>query len=139
MEAMNDMAKCDCWYEVKGRWGSDYTGVCNGTKDTEYCKCNGDNTKCDFYPEKRKESKTMKTLEMMNTAKADGKTYKHINNDMFYNDKYGFINSNGNYITMDNFAYTLTINAILAFDWEETNNIMTLDEAEEKYGIKIIG
>lgn len=26
---------------------------CNGTKERDYCKCGGDPSKCDFYPEKK--------------------------------------------------------------------------------------
>lgn len=131
------MSKCDCWYEVKGRWGSDYTGVCNGTKECEYCKCNGDTSKCDFYPEKRKENKTMKTLEMLNAAKENGKTYWNEANDILYCFGIGFIeSSNAEPVAMNGFDGSF--NDFMCFNWQEVQT-MTRSEAEEKYGIKIIG
>ena len=56
---------CDCYrIESKRKYtyhpitgkpiGHDTTiGVCWGTKEMDECKCNGDETKCDFYPEVR--------------------------------------------------------------------------------------
>jgi hypothetical protein len=35
-------------------------GVCWGTKECERCSCGGDETKCDFYPEKRAKAKKAK-------------------------------------------------------------------------------
>lgn len=31
---------------------------CNGTKEREYCKCGGDPSKCDFYPEEMENAKS---------------------------------------------------------------------------------
>ena len=31
-------------------------GVCWGTRECDHCNCNGDETKCDFYPEVRKKA-----------------------------------------------------------------------------------
>lgn len=31
-----------------------YCGECWGTRERDECRCGGDTTKCDFYPEKRK-------------------------------------------------------------------------------------
>lgn len=31
-------------------------GVCNGTKNAERCKCEGNELKCDFYPDVRKQA-----------------------------------------------------------------------------------
>lgn len=38
---------------------SNYYGVdvCFGTKERDACSCNGDENKCDFYPEKREKAK----------------------------------------------------------------------------------
>jgi hypothetical protein len=30
--------------------------VCNGTKELDVCRCGGDCTKCDFYPEVREKA-----------------------------------------------------------------------------------
>lgn len=56
------MKKCDCWYrETYEKWDvwrqlhlPAERHVCNGTKEREECSCGGDESKCDFYPEKRK-------------------------------------------------------------------------------------
>ena len=63
------MSKCSCYHTTEVR---NYTyhpitgapiphdqtvGVCNGTKEMDECSCGGDESKCDFYPEKRKETK----------------------------------------------------------------------------------
>lgn len=134
------MSKCDCWHEVEPFCYNDkINGVCYGTKEREYCQCNGDNAKCDFYPEKRKENKTMKTLEMMNAAKENGKTYKLYGLNIFYNDKHGFIGADWNEVMLQEFANQLTFNKFFDFDWSERSSLMTVAEAEEKYGIKIIG
>ena len=49
------MGQCKYYYED---W---HSNRCFGTKDGEYCHCDGEESKCDFYPEKRKENNnTMK-------------------------------------------------------------------------------
>ena len=54
------MDRCKCWEEfkqIKGWYGNEpmyiISSICNGTKEREKCTCNGDITKCDFYPEYR--------------------------------------------------------------------------------------
>lgn len=42
------MKLCDCYERVE-----ECHGICNGTRERDTCKCKGDPTKCDFYPEKR--------------------------------------------------------------------------------------
>lgn len=60
------MNKCDCYHtQPKTRYTYNpitgqpiahdiEVGVCWGTKETDECSCNGDRTKCNFYPEVRK-------------------------------------------------------------------------------------
>ena len=49
------MVKCKCWREAPGE--KEYnTGLCFGTKEIEHCSCNGDETKCDFYPKVRQKA-----------------------------------------------------------------------------------
>lgn len=38
-------------------------GVCWGTKETDECNCDGDETKCNFYPEVRAKAKKEITIE----------------------------------------------------------------------------
>ena len=45
--------KCDCFREQYGKT------VCYGTKEIDPCSCNGDKSKCDFYPEVREKANPM--------------------------------------------------------------------------------
>lgn len=38
-------------------------GVCWGTKETDECNCDGDETKCDFYPKVREKAKKKITIQ----------------------------------------------------------------------------
>lgn len=44
------MAKCYSYHYEFGK------GRCYGTKEIEYCSCEGDEARCNFYPGKRKEA-----------------------------------------------------------------------------------
>ena len=73
--------KCHCYHtQKKTRYTyNQYTGspiphdievgVCWGTKETDECKCDGDETKCDFYPEVR--AKAKKELKKNSTNAAN--------------------------------------------------------------------
>lgn len=135
------MKKYNCWEEVtKYVTGTNCSycqqvQICNGTKEREECSCNGDKSKCNFYPENRKEKK-MTTLEMMKQATLDGKTYKA--NDMRYNTFLGFHDSEGKQWSGCAFKY---VNNIFSIDtWQlKPDNEMTKSEAEAKFNIKIVG
>lgn len=82
------MKKCDCYHEEKkkekysdltrgiilAKTGKlpkeDYHEVidarCWGTPECERCKCGGDRTKCDFYPEVREKAKNQTREEQLN-------------------------------------------------------------------------
>ena len=136
------MEKCDCWELTNKRMygdGYNYTVPiqrCNGTKEREECTCNGDVTKCNFYPDKKKENETMSTLEMMIQAALDGKTYKSYS--MRYNKFRGFHDNDGNKWESCRFNY---VNDIFSINtWElKSDNEMTKSEAEAKFNIKIVG
>lgn len=63
------MSKCNCYHERSERryifntftgipetsYLSTY-GVCYGTKECDVCGCEGDETRCSFYPEKREKA-----------------------------------------------------------------------------------
>lgn len=51
------MNKCNCYHEEYNRQ------VCWGTKEREECSCDGDETKCNFYPEKRATAQAEKTIK----------------------------------------------------------------------------
>ena len=48
--------ECDCYRQYIDSLGKSF-GRCLGTKEIEPCNCGGDESKCDFYPERRKMSK----------------------------------------------------------------------------------
>jgi hypothetical protein len=55
------MEWCKCYCDSSDDWLGDGQACCHGTKEIEICHCGGDKSKCDFYPEYRKENKnTMK-------------------------------------------------------------------------------
>lgn len=47
---------CGCYQRYTTILG-EAIGRCLGTKEIELCNCGGDESKCDFYPDKRKKSK----------------------------------------------------------------------------------
>lgn len=77
----------------------------------------------------------MTTLEMMNVAKVNGKTY--YANDLLYNVKFGFYNRLGNKWQGSAFDY---LNDLFDVDyWKMDDTIyITKSEVEEKYGIRIL-
>lgn len=109
------MKICSCWeLQYNGRQ------ICNGTKECEECSCDGNENKCNFYSEKRKEGQYMNTIEMYLQAQRDGKTYR--NEDMRYNIREGFHDEDGRPWDGRAFEY---VNEIFDLnEWE-------LDEYEE--------
>lgn len=138
------MDKCECWEQrsiILMKYGKipvyspNGIQICNGTKEREECTCGGDVTKCDFYPEKRKEGKMMNTAEMFIQANKDGKTYKCEN--MRYNKKNGFHGIEGRPWIARAFDH---VDDIFELEWElKPDNEMTKSEAEAKFNIKIVG
>lgn len=129
------MERCNCWVVISN---SD-KAVCYGTKEREECSCNGDISKCNFYPEKRKEKK-ITTLEMMVEAKESGKTYtaKYRTTEVRYNAEVGFHYPGFWSVFISQFEYVNDIFTITG--WEEVlDNEMTKSEAEAKFNIKIVG
>lgn len=45
---------CKCYHAERNFVGK--IGVCWGTKECEACSCDGDESKCDFYEDKRKKA-----------------------------------------------------------------------------------
>lgn len=124
------MEKCNSY--INHPWSDKY-GYCMGTKNRDLCTCQGDKSKCDFYPEKR--NKKMTTLEMMNLAKETGKTYKI--QDMLYNVSRGFHDKSGK--PWDGYAFDKLNDLFDIETWREDPTIyMTKAEVEKRYDIKII-
>ena len=118
---------------------------CLGTKEVETCSCGGDNSKCDFYPEKRKAvEKKMNTAEMWLKAQEDGKIYECINGDIAYSKAMGLVDKdNFNEVwqlsNWDDHKAKALDNLLGGCEWREMPiKIMTKHEAEKKFGIRIV-
>ena len=111
---------------------------CLGTKEVDRCNCGGDESKCDFYPEKRKEAeKKMNTAEMWLKAQEDGKTYYSKEADALYSKEIGLVEEGdiSQKVSMGDFP---TFEHLMKSKWEEVK-VMSKAEAEKKYGIRIVG
>ena len=109
---------------------------CLGTKEVEPCSCDGDESKCDFYPEKRKAAeKKMNTAEMWLKAQEDGKTYIVKQQTLCYSKQRGLFYATNCHSNFNNF----TLDKFLSLEWTEMQEeIMTKLEAETKFGIRIV-
>ena len=140
------MEKCECWEEKEVIMGyyHDYPmkkvkQICNGTRECEECTCDGDESKCNFYPEKRKESKSMNTAEMWIKAKEDEMCYEAImsqstNEELFYQKNHGLFDGDGYEFVLDNIG---SFDELMDIEWKLRT--MTKSEAEAKFNIKIVG
>lgn len=84
----------------------------------------------------------MNTAEMWLKAQEDEKIYECINGDMAYSKKYGLTdkyNFNEEW-NLDAWAEcgARGLDDLLNCEWEEMSNAMTIEEAEERFGIKIV-
>ena len=118
---------------------------CLGTKEVETCSCGGDESKCDFYPEKRKAAqKTLNTAEMWLKAQEDGKIYECINGDIAYSKTIGLVDKDdfNEVWELSNWDYdrAKALDSLLGdCEWREmSETIMTKAEAEKKFGIRIV-
>lgn len=113
-------------------------GECWRTERKLICNCGGDINKCTFYPEKRKENKTMNTAEMWTQAQENGKTYQLMNEKVkiYYRKDKGIFDSDGHHVAIDRLG---EIDTFMSRHWQETTPILTKSEAEAKFGIKIVG
>ena len=142
------MEKCNCWeekYKIVG-WYDFQTPVlsdkpvqyCNGIKEREECSCNGDESKCNFYPEKRKEKKMMNTAEMWLKAQEDGMCYETVEQGpdtviLYYQKDKGLFDEDGMRCGPDMWNY---FDDLMNEQWRLRT--MTKSEAEAKFNIKII-
>lgn len=81
----------------------------------------------------------MNTVEMWLKAQEDGYVYECPKCEMLYSRDTGLINNDSynDTIYMEEFD-TCTLDDLMSFEWKKIDNFMTIKEAEEKYGIKII-
>lgn len=133
------MGQCNCYnVRIDRIYGNEMKyGVCLGTKEIDRCNCGGDESKCDFYPKKRKVvEKKMNTAEMWLKAQEDGKAY--ICNSVLYSKKTGFISAT----RLDPWPISVfdSIDTLMESQWSlYQGEIMGKAEAEKKYGIRIVG
>ena len=140
------MGQCECYetrlepMETNPRLRHLY-GVCLGTKEIDRCDCGGDESKCDFYPEKRKVAqKTLNTAEMWLKAQEDGKTYIVKQKTLAYSKERGlfYVTDLTSYNYLKDFK-NWKFDQLLSLEWTEmSETIMTKAEAEKKFGIRIV-
>lgn len=139
----------ECSYKQKGWFKSRPNDwVCIATKEPFIVHDLEAN--CSQYPgdviltEATKSSKScyMNTAEMWLKAQKDGKIYECIDGDIAYSKQYGLTDKY-------NFTYPWGlenwkdlgyrgIDDLLNSMWQEMKNVMSIEEAEERFGIKII-
>ena len=132
------MGQCNCYnVRIDRIYGNETKyGVCLGTKEIDRCSCDGDESKCDFYLEKRKAAqKTLNTAEMWLKAQEDGKTYIVKQQTLCYSKQRGLFHATNCHSNFNNF----TLDKFLSLEWTEmSETIMTKAEAEKKFGIRIV-
>ena len=113
---------------------------CLGTKEIDRCNCYGDESKCDFYPVKRKAAeKMLNTAEMWLKAQEDGKTYIVKQKTLAYSKERGlfYVTDLTSYNYLKDFK-NWKFDQLLSLEWTEmSETIMTKAEAEKKFGIRI--
>ena len=138
------MGQCNCYnVQIDRIYGNETKyGVCLGTKEVDRCNCGGDESKCDFYPEKRKAAeKMLNTAEMWLKAQEDGKTYIVKQKTLAYSKERGlfYVTDLTSYNYLKDFK-NWKFDQLLSLEWTEmSETIMTKAEAEKKYGIRIVG
>ena len=132
------MGQCNCYnVRIDRIYGNEMKyGVCLGTKEIDRCNCGGDESKCDFYLEKRKAAqKTLNTAEMWLKAQENGKTYIVKQQTLCYSKQRGLFHATNCHSNFNNF----TLDKFLSLEWTEmSETIMTKAEAEKKFGIRIV-
>ena len=137
------MGQCDCYnVRIDRIYGNEVKyGVCLGTKEVDRCNCGGDESKCDFYPEKRKAAeKMLNTAEMWLKAQEDGKTYIVKQKTLAYSKERGlfYVTDLTSYNYLKDFK-NWKFDQLLSLEWTEmSETIMTKAEAEKKFGIRIV-
>lgn len=131
------MEKCSC-YQTRYKFVFSRNvpvGVCLGTKECDECQCGGDESKCDFYPEKReKAKKELNTAEMWLAAQENEETYVTDFCDTSYSKEEGFL-------TKDKTSYftTPSLNDWMNAMWrKQEKRKLTKEEAEKEFNIKIV-
>ena len=83
----------------------------------------------------------MKTAEMWIMAQTDDRVYKCLECNALYSKNTGLIDNDDDRYNDTVYLQDLTgitLDELMDFEWTVANDVMTVDEAEKKYGIKII-
>lgn len=105
------------------------------------------NVECTEYSDKRHmetkgEPVVMNTAEMWLKAQHNGKIYEVVDGDIAYSKKYGLTDKYD-----FSFGWSLEaweednergLDRLLSLEWREMDNVMSVKEAESRFGIKIV-
>ena len=72
---------CKCYHAERNFLGK--IGVCWGTKECEACSCGGDESKCDFYEDKRKKATPKTTKAERIRAMSDEELAEWLDNNTY--------------------------------------------------------
>lgn len=80
----------------------------------------------------------MNTAEMWLAAQVDGRVYKCPKEKMLYSKKFGLINGGicNDIIDLDEFD--CSFNQLMSYVWYVADEFITIEEAEQRLGVKII-
>jgi hypothetical protein len=85
----------------------------------------------------------MNTAEMWIKAQEDGKIYENIDGDMAYSKEYGLTDkfdfSDGWSLGAWGDRGADGLDDLLSCEWKEMDNVMTIEEAETRFNIRIKG
>lgn len=83
----------------------------------------------------------MNTAEMWMKAQNDGCVYECSKYRMLYSKNTGLVDNEDDYynttVYLEDFSGT-TIDELMQAEWKYADNVMTIEEAEKKFGIRII-
>lgn len=108
------MDKCNCYHEEYNKT------ECWGTKERDECSCNGDETKCDFYPKKRAEAQARKTIKEFKAKELRSKELQEAYEFLYDFDSFSEYQKNLT-IVLDTLNFVLVQNDSL----KESLNVLT--------------
>ena len=131
--------ECSCCY--KGYFASKPNAyVCIGVK--EPFVIDNIDSECTEYPEERNGVTVMNTAKMWLKAQKDNKVYECIEGDMAYSKAMGLVDKHNfnEPWNLEAWKYEKEkgFDSLMNCMWQEMNNVMTVEEAETRFGIKII-
>ena len=133
------MNKCDYYRVNTPTIGKPY-GVCYGSKNAPICNCEGDTTRCTYYPTSNIHGvKFLNTAEMWMDAQKDGCMYECVEGDIAYSKSGGLVSKHDfkpwplNSWKDDEFDVLMSQTG-----WIKVGPVLTIKEAEQKLGCRIV-